>query len=243
MHLYDSLFGSHGVGGSLVLVVELLAVVVGDVLVEENDVLSVGLLDLAFVLSVLTSVDIDDGVDVALVEALVFSVPCDVETIEIVAVVLGFLVEAVSVDVITGFSEVLVRVVELIFLVFVLGVVSPEDARVEDVCFVKTPVVKVGDCVPDVDILLLLDVGWYVLVLPVVEVISFVEGDFVVVVKVDDDVLVEVPLLVEIALPEGVLIVAVVELVVVLLLFRSLVEVEVSFVSVIFLNVTGIKVV
>ena len=107
----------------------------------------------------------------------------------------------------------------------------------------ETPV-KVDGWVPDVGILLLLDVGWYELVLPVVEVISFVEGDFlVVVVKVDDDTLVEVPLLDEVALPTGVLILTFVELVVVLTVFKGLLEVEASFVSVEFLNVTGIKVV
>ena len=41
--------------------------------------------------------------------------------------------------------------------------------------------------------------------IPVVELISFVEGVFAVAVKVDDDALVEVLLLVEFAVPEGVL--------------------------------------
>ena len=88
-----------------------------------------------------------------------------------------------------GVGGFLVLVAELTLLVFVLTVVSPEDVRVGDVCFVETLAIKVDGWVPDVDILLLLDVGWYVLVLPVVEVISFVEGDFAIVVKVDDDVL------------------------------------------------------
>ena len=237
------MFGSHGVGSFLVLIVELLAVVVGDVLGEEDDVLSVDLLEMAFVLSVVTSIDVDEVVNLVLVVALVFSVRCDVETIEIVAVILVFAVEAVSADVINGFPAVLVRVVELVLLVFLLAVVSSEVERGKGVCFVETPV-KVDVWVPDVGILLLLDVGWYVLVLPVVEVISFVEGDFlVVVVKVDDDTLVEVPLLDEVALPTGVLILTFVELVVVLAVFKGLLEVEASFVSVEFLNVTGIKVV
>ena len=234
------MFGSHGVGSFLVLIVELLAVVVGDVLGEEDDVLSVDLLEMAFVLSVVTSIDVDEVVNLVLVVALVFSVRCDVETIEIVAAILVFAVEA---DVINGFPAVLVRVVELVLLVFLLAVVSSEVERGKGVCFVETSV-KVDVWVPDVGILLLLDVGWYVLVLPVVEVISFVEGDFlVVVVKVDDDTLVEVPLLDEVALPTGVLILTFVELVVVLAVFKGLLEVEASFVSVEFLNVTGIKVV
>ena len=237
------MFGSHGVGSFLVLIVELLAVVVGDVLGEEDDVLSVDLLEMAFVLSVVTSIDVDEVVNLVLVVALAFSVRCDVETIEIVAVRLVFAVEAVSADVINGFSAVLVRVVELVLLVFLLAVVSSEVERGKGVCFVETTV-KVDGWVPDVGILLLLDVGWYELVLPVVEVISFVEGDFlVVVVKVDDDTLVEVPLLDEVALPTGVLILTFVELVVVLTVFKGLLEVEASFVSVEFLNVTGIKVV
>ena len=65
---------------------------------------------------------------------------------------------------------------------------------------------------------------------PVVEVISFVEGVFVVVVKVDDDALVKVPLLAEVAVPEGVL-------------TGSLEEVEVPFDSVEVVNVTGAEVV
>ena len=237
------MFGSHGVGSFLVLIVELLAVVVGDVLGEEDDVLSVDFLEMAFVLSVVTSIDVDEVVNLVLVVALAFSVRCDVETIEIVAVRLVFAVEAVSADVINGFSAVLVRVVELVLLVFLLAVVSSEVERGKGVCFVETPV-KVDGWVPDVGILLLLDAGWYELVLPVVEVISFVEGDFlVVVVKVDDDTLVEVPLLDEVALPTGVLILTFVELVVVLTVFKGLLEVEASFVSVEFLNVTCIKVV
>ena len=66
--------------------------------------------------------------------------------------------------------------------------------------------------------------------LPVVDVISFVEGIFTVVVKVDDDALVEVPLLAKAAVLEGAL-------------TESLVEVEASFDSVEVLNVTGIEVV
>lgn len=70
LHLYDSLFGSHGVGSFLVLIVELLAVVVGDVLGEEDDVLSVDFLEMAFVLSVVTSIDVDEVVNLVLVVAL-----------------------------------------------------------------------------------------------------------------------------------------------------------------------------
>ena len=217
-------------GGFVILVVELLVFNVDGVWVEENDVLSVDLLELAFVMSLVTFVDIDGGVNVVVVEALVFSVVCGVEIIEILVIVLVFVVEAVSVDLVNGFSEVLVRVGELTSLVLVLAVVSSVDARVGDVCFVEISVVTVDGWVPDADILLLLDVGWYVLVIPVVELISFVEGVFAVAVKVDDDALVEVLLLVEFAVPEGVL-------------KWSLVEVEASFDSVEVIYVPGVEVV
>ena len=216
-------------GGFVILVVELLVFNVDGVWVEENDVLSVDLLELAFVMSLVTFVDIDGGVNVVVVEALVFSVVCGVEIIEILVIVLVFVVEAVSVDLVNGFSEVLVRVGELTSLVLVLAVASV-DARVGDVCFVEISVVTVDGWVPDADILLLLDVGWYVLVIPVVELISFVEGVFAVAVKVDDDALVEVLLLVEFAVPEGVL-------------KGSLVEVEASFDSVEVIYVPGVEVV
>ena len=66
--------------------------------------------------------------------------------------------------------------------------------------------------------------------IPDVELISFVEGVFAVAVKVDDDALVEVLLLVEFAVPEGVL-------------KGSLVEVEASFDSVEVIYVPGVEVV
>ena len=94
-------------------------------------------------MSLVTFVDIDGGVNVVVVEALVFSVVCGVEIIEILVIVLVFVVEAVSVDLVNGFSEVLVRVVELTSLVLVLAVVSSVDARVGDVCFVEISVVTV----------------------------------------------------------------------------------------------------
>lgn len=141
------------------MVVELLAVNMDDVLVEEDDVLSAGLLELAFVVYLVTSVDVDGGVNTVLVEALVLSVVCGIETIEIVVIVLVFVVELVSVDVVDGFSEVLVRVVELALLVLLLDVVSSVDAIVGDVCLVEISVVTVDGWVPDPVILLLLDVG------------------------------------------------------------------------------------
>ena len=101
------------------------------------------MLELACVMSLVTSVDNDGGVNVVLVEALVFSVVCGVETIAILVILLVFVVEAVSVDLVNGFSEVLVRVVELTSLVLVLAVVSSVDARVGDVCFVEISVVTV----------------------------------------------------------------------------------------------------
>ena len=146
-------------GGFVILVVELLAVNMDDVLVEEDDVLSAGLLELAFVVYLVTSVDVDGGVNTVLVEALVLSVVCGIETIEIVVIVLVFLVELVSVDVVDGFSEVLVRVVELALLVLLLDVVSSVDAIVGDVCLVEISVITVDGWVPDAVILLLLDVG------------------------------------------------------------------------------------
>ena len=146
-------------GGFVILVVELLAVNMDDVLVEEDDVLSPGLLELAFVVYLVTSVDVDGGVNTVLVEALVLSVVCGIETIEIVVIVLVFVVELVSVDVVDGFSEVLVRVVELALLVLLLDVVSSVDAIVGDVCLVEISVVTVDGWVPDAVILLLLDVG------------------------------------------------------------------------------------
>ena len=94
-------------------------------------------------MSLVTFVDIDGGVNVVVVEALVFSVVCGVEIIEILVIVLVFVVEAVSVDLVNGFSEVLVRVGELTSLVLVLAVVSSVDARVGDVCFVEIYVVTV----------------------------------------------------------------------------------------------------
>lgn len=94
-------------------------------------------------MSLVTFVDIDGGVNVVVVEALVFSVVCGVEIIEILVIVLVFVVEAVSVDLVNGFSEVLVRVGELTSLVLVLAVVSSVDARVGDVCFVEISVVTV----------------------------------------------------------------------------------------------------
>ena len=94
-------------------------------------------------MSLVTFVDIDGGVNVVVVEALVFSVVCGVEIIEILVIVLVFVVEAVSVDLVNGFSEVLVRVGELTSLVLVLAVVSSVDARVGDVCFVEISVVRV----------------------------------------------------------------------------------------------------
>ena len=94
-------------------------------------------------MSLVTFVDIDGGVNVVVVEALVFSVVCGVEIIEILVIVLVFVVEAVSVDLVNGFSEVLVRVVELTSLGLVLAVVSSVDARVGDVCFVEISVVTV----------------------------------------------------------------------------------------------------
>ena len=66
--------------------------------------------------------------------------------------------------------------------------------------------------------------------IPVVELISFVEGVFAVAVKVDDDALVEVLLLVEVAVPKGVL-------------KGSSVEVEASFNSVEVICVPGVEVV
>ena len=146
-------------GGFVILVVELLAVNMDDVLVEEDDVLSPGLLELAFVVYLVTSVDVDGGVNTVLVEALVLSVVCGIETIEIVVIVLVFVVELVSVDVVDGFSEVLVRVVELALLVLLLDVVSSVDAIVGDVCLVEISVITVDGWVPDAVILLLLDVG------------------------------------------------------------------------------------
>lgn len=146
-------------GGFVILVVELLAVNMDDVLVEEDDVLSAGLLELAFVVYLVTSVDVDGGVNTVLVEALVLSVVCGIETIEIVVIVLVFVVELVSVDVVDGFSEVLVRVVELALLVLLLDVVSSVDAIVGDVCLVEISVITVDGWVPDAVILLLLDVG------------------------------------------------------------------------------------
>ena len=94
-------------------------------------------------MSLVTFVDIDGGVNVVVVEALVFSVVCGVEIIEILVIALVFVVEAVSVDLVNGFSEVLVRVGELTSLVLVLAVVSSVDARVGDVCFVEISVVTV----------------------------------------------------------------------------------------------------
>ena len=94
-------------------------------------------------MALVTFVDIDGGVNVVVVEALVFSVVCGVEIIEILVIVLVFVVEAVSVDLVNGFSEVLVRVVELTSLGLVLAVVSSVDARVGDVCFVEISVVTV----------------------------------------------------------------------------------------------------
>ena len=94
-------------------------------------------------MALVTFVDIDGGVNVVVVEALVFSVVCGVEIIEILVIVLVFVVEAVSVDLVNGFSEVLVRVGELTSLVLVLAVVSSVDARVGDVCFVEISVVTV----------------------------------------------------------------------------------------------------
>ena len=94
-------------------------------------------------MSLVTFVDIDGGVNVVVVEALVFSVVCGVEIIEILVIVLVFVEEAVSVDLVNGFSEVLVRVGELTSLVLVLAVVSSVDARVGDVCFVEISVVTV----------------------------------------------------------------------------------------------------
>lgn len=146
-------------GGFVILVVELLAVNMDDVLLEEDDVLSPGLLELAFVVYLVTSLDVDGGVNTVLVEALVLSVVCGIETIEIVVIVLVFVVELVSVDVVDGFSEVLVRVVELALLVLLLDVVSSVDAIVGDVCLVEISVVTVDGWVPDPVILLLLDVG------------------------------------------------------------------------------------
>ena len=146
-------------GGFVILVVELLAVNMDDVLVEEDDVLSAGLLELAFVVYLVTSVDVDGGVNTVLVEALVLSVVCGIETIEIVVIVLVFVVELVSVDVVDGFLEVLVRVVELALLVLLLDVVSSVDAIVGDVCLVEISVITVDGWVPDAVILLLLDVG------------------------------------------------------------------------------------
>ena len=110
-------------------------------------------------MSLVTSVNVDGGVNVVPVEALVFSVVCGVETIEIVVIALAFEGEAVSVDVVNGFSEVLVRVVELTLLFLVLAVVSSVDARVKDVCFVEVSIVIVDGWVADADILVLLDVG------------------------------------------------------------------------------------
>ena len=146
-------------GGFVILVVELLAVNMDDVLLEEDDVLSPGLLELAFVVYLVTSLDVDGGVNTVLVEALVLSVVCGIETIEIVVIVLVFVVELVSVDVVDGFSEVLVRVVELALLVLLLDVVSSVDAIVGDVCLVEISVITVDGWVPDAVILLLLDVG------------------------------------------------------------------------------------
>ena len=94
-------------------------------------------------MALVTFVDIDGGVNVVVVEALVFSIVCGVEIIEILVIVLVFVVEAVSVDLVNGFSEVLVRVGELTSLVLVLAVVSSVDARVGDVCFVEISVVTV----------------------------------------------------------------------------------------------------